>query len=73
MSARRLRFWAVVAILAAVGLWILQALIGLNFTDEGEAYPWYLRALQWLALVLVLLSLPLLFLALTRLRSREDA
>jgi hypothetical protein len=71
MSARRLRFWAVVALLAAVGLWILQALIGLNFYDEGEQ-PWFLLALQWIALLLVLSSLPLLVIAMTRSRSRED-
>ena len=73
MSARRLRTWAAVAILVAVGLWILQALIGLNYSDEGETYPWFLRAVQWLALALVLISLPLLFWALTRSRVREDA
>ena len=73
MSARRLRTWAAVAILVAVGLWILQALIGLNYSDEGETYPWFLRAVQWLALALVLISLPLLFWALTRARVREDA
>ena len=73
MSARRLRTWAAVAILVAVGLWILQALIGLNYSDEGETYPWFLRAVQWLALALVLISLPLLFWALTRSRAREDA
>jgi uncharacterized membrane protein len=73
MSARRLRIWAAVAILVAVGLWILQALIGLNYSDEGETYPWFLRAVQWLALALVLISLPLLFWALTRSRVREDA
>ena len=73
MSARRLRTWAAVAILVAVGLWILQALIGLNYSDEGETYPWFLRAVQGLALALVLISLPLLFWALTRSRVREDA
>jgi peptidoglycan/LPS O-acetylase OafA/YrhL len=73
MTARRLRVWAMVAILLAVGLWILQALVGLNFSDEGEEYPWYLRAVQWLALGLVLLSLPMLVLALTRSRAREDS
>ena len=73
MSARQLRTWAALAILVAVGLWILQALIGLNYSDEGETYPWFLRAVQWLALALVLISLPLLFWALTRSRAREDA
>jgi uncharacterized membrane protein len=70
MSTRRLRSWSAGAIAAAVGLWILQALIGLNYSDEGEAYPWYLRAVQWVALALVLASLPLLMW--TLLRSRRD-
>jgi uncharacterized membrane protein YhaH (DUF805 family) len=71
MTARRLRFWAVIAILAAVGLWILQALLGLNFYDEGDE-PWILLVVQWIALLLVLSSLPLLIIAMTRSRSRED-
>jgi uncharacterized membrane protein len=70
MSTRRLRIWSAGAIAAAVGLWILQALIGLNYSDGGEAYPWYLRAVQWVALALVLTSLPLLMW--TLLRSRRD-
>jgi uncharacterized membrane protein len=73
MSARRLRIWSAIAIVAAVGLWILQALIGLNYSDEGETYPWFLRAVQWIALALVLISLPMLFTALTRSRERRDA
>ena len=72
MTARRLRIWSALAIATAVGLWILQALIGLNYGDEGEAYPLFLRVLQWIALALVLVSLPLLFVALTRSRARED-
>ena len=72
MSARRLRNGAAVAIVTAVALWILQALIGLNYdTDEGETYPLFLRAIQWLALALVLGSLPVLTWALLR-SSRRD-
>ena len=71
MSARRLRNWAAVAIAVAVGLWIVQALIGLNFYEEGEQ-PWYLLVVQWIALILVLASLPMLIWAMTRSRPRED-
>jgi uncharacterized membrane protein len=72
MTARRLRMWAALAIVAAVALWILQALVGLNYSDEGETYPWFLRAVQWIALALVLISLPMLFWALTRSRRQEE-
>jgi hypothetical protein len=71
MSARRLRIWSGLAIVVAVALWILQALIGLNYSDEGESYPLALRAVQWIALALVLGSLPLLTWALLR-SSRRD-
>ena len=71
MSASRLRNWAAVAIAVAVGLWIVQALIGLNFYEEGEQ-PWYLLVVQWIALILVLASLPMLIWAMTRSRPRED-
>jgi FtsH-binding integral membrane protein len=71
MSAGRIRFWSAVAIALAVGLWIAQALIGLNFYDEGEQ-PWYLLVVQWIALILVLASLPMLIWAMVRSRPRED-
>jgi uncharacterized membrane protein len=71
MSVRRIRFWAAVAIAAAVGLWIAQALVGLNFYEEGE-HPWYLLVVQWIALILVLASLPMLIWAMMRSRPRED-
>jgi FtsH-binding integral membrane protein len=71
MSARRIRFWAAVAIAVAVGLWIAQALVGLNFYDEG-VQPWYLLVVQWIALILVLASLPMLIWAMMRSRPRED-
>jgi uncharacterized membrane protein len=71
LSARRLRFWSAVAIAVAVGLWIVQALIGLNFYEEGEQ-PWYLLVVQWIALILVLASLPMLMWAMMRSRPRED-
>jgi hypothetical protein len=66
MSRRTLRKWAALAIVAAVALWIGQALVGMNYYGEEEAYPWFLRAIQWVALALVLGSLPLLMWALTR-------
>jgi FtsH-binding integral membrane protein len=72
MSAPKLRFWSAVAIAVAVGLWIAQALIGLNFYEEGE-HPWYLLVVQWVALILVLASLPMLIWAMMRSRPREDA
>jgi hypothetical protein len=72
MTARRLRVWSAVAIVTAVVLWIAQALVGLNWYEEEDAYPWFLRAAQWIALALVLITLPLLFWAMTRSRPRED-
>jgi hypothetical protein len=60
MSRRTARKWAALAIALSVVLWIAQALIGLNWYDEEDAYPWFLRAVQWLALALVLASLPVL-------------
>jgi hypothetical protein len=57
-----------------VVLFVAQALIGLNYYDEQDSYPWFMRALQWIALGLVLLSVPLSMLALTLARSdRRDA
>jgi hypothetical protein len=57
-----------------VVLFVAQALIGLNYYDEQDSYPWFLRALQWLALGLVLISVPLSMRALTLARSeRRDA
>ena len=73
MSRARLRIWAVVAIALGVVLFIAQALIGLNYYGEGEPLPWFLRAVQWIALALVLASLPLLMWALVLPRSpRRD-
>jgi hypothetical protein len=72
MTARRLRKWSAIAIAAAVALWIVQALIGMNWYEDEEAYPWFLRVVQWIALGLVLLTLPLLLWAMTRTRPRED-
>jgi hypothetical protein len=55
-------------------LFVAQALIGFNYYDEQASYPWFLRALQWVALGLVLLSLPLSMRALSLARSkRRDA
>jgi hypothetical protein len=72
VTRRRLRLWAMGAIVASVLLWVAQALIGLNLYDEEEAYPWFLRALQWIALALVLASLPVLMWTLMR-SPRRDA
>ena len=66
MSRRRLRTWAALAIGVSVGLWVAQALIGLNYYDEQDSYPWFLRAVQWLALVLVLGSLVVLMWTMSR-------
>jgi uncharacterized membrane protein YdjX (TVP38/TMEM64 family) len=71
VSRRRLRAWAAIAIALSVVLWIAQALIGLNFYDEG-VQQWYLRAVQWVALALVLASLPVLIWTLGR-SPRGDA
>ena len=60
MSRRNARKWAALAIALSVALWIAQALIGLGLYDEEDAYPWFLRAVQWVALALVLASLPVL-------------
>jgi hypothetical protein len=54
-----------------VGLFVAQALIGVNYYDEQDSYPWFLRALQWIALGLVLLSVPLSMRALTLARSKR--
>jgi hypothetical protein len=62
VTRRRLLVWSAAGLAAAVALWILQALIGVNFYD-GEADPWFLLALQWIALGLVLASMALVFLA----------
>jgi hypothetical protein len=69
MNRRTARKWAALAIALSVVLWIAQALIGLNWYDEEDAYPWFLRAVQWIALGLVLASLPVLVWTLTRSRS----
>ena len=71
MSRRRLRAWAAIAIALSVALWVAQALVGLNFYDEGE-HPWYLLVVQWIALALVLASLVVLTWTLTR-APRRDA
>jgi uncharacterized membrane protein YgdD (TMEM256/DUF423 family) len=74
MSRRRLMIWAGLAMALGIVLFIAQALIGLNYYDEQDSYPWFLRALQWIALGLVLLSVPLSMRALTLARSeRRDA
>jgi hypothetical protein len=66
VSRRRVRTWAALAIGVSVGLWVAQALIGLNYYDEQDSYPWFLRAVQWLALVLVLGSLVVLMWTMSR-------
>jgi uncharacterized membrane protein len=66
MTRRSARKWAALAIALSVALWIAQALIGLNWYDEEDAYPWFLRAVQWIALGLVLASLPVLVWTLMR-------
>jgi hypothetical protein len=71
MTPRSARKWAAVAIVVSIALWVAQALIGLNWYDEEDAYPWFLRALQWLALALVLASLPVLVWTLMRSPRRE--
>jgi uncharacterized membrane protein YgdD (TMEM256/DUF423 family) len=71
---RRLLLWAGIAMALGVVLFVAQALIGLNYYDEQDSYPWFMRALQWVALGLVLVSVPLSMLALTLARSeRSDA
>ena len=71
MTRGRMLGFAALALVLAVVLFITQALIGLNFYDEGEV-PWFLRAAQWIALSLVFLSAVLSMRALTLLRSRKD-
>ena len=74
MKRRRLLLWAGIAMALGVVLFVAQALIGANFYGEQDSYPWFLRALQWTALGLVLLSVPLSMRALTLARSeRRDA
>jgi hypothetical protein len=74
VKRRRLLLWAGIAMALGVVLFVAQALIGVNYYDEQDSYPWFLRALQWIALGLVLLRLPLSMRALTLARSeRRDA
>ena len=74
MKRRRLVLWAGIAMALGVVLFVAQALIGANYYGEQDSYPWFLRALQWTALGLVLLSVPLSMRALTLARSeRRDA
>ncbi|HEY6673742.1 MAG TPA: hypothetical protein VIZ59_02400 [Rubrobacteraceae bacterium] len=74
MKRRRLVLWAGIAMALGVVLFAAQALIGANYYGEQDSYPWFLRALQWAALGLVLLSVPLSMRALTLARSeRRDA
>jgi hypothetical protein len=74
VKRRRLLLWAGIAMALGVVLFVAQALIGVNYYDEQDSYPWFLRALQWIGLGLVLLSLPLSMSALTLARSeRRDA
>jgi hypothetical protein len=55
-------------------LFVAQVVICANYYGEQDSYPWFLRALQWIALALVLLSLPLSMRALSLARSeRGDA
>jgi hypothetical protein len=72
VSRRRLRTYASGAIVVSVVLWLAQLLIGANYYGEEEAYPWFLRAVQWIALALVLASLPVLMWTLMR-SPRRDA
>jgi hypothetical protein len=74
VKRRRLLLWAGVAMALGVVVFVAQALIGANYYGEQDSYPWFLRALQWTALGLVLLSVPLSMRALTLARSeRRDA
>jgi hypothetical protein len=74
VKRRRLLVWAGLAMALGIVLFVAQALIGVNYYDEQDSYPWFLRALQWVALVLVLLSVPLSMRALSLARSkRRDA
>ena len=74
MKRRRLLVWAGIAMALGVVVFVAQALIGANYYGEQDSYPWFLRALQWTALGLVLLSVPLSMRALTLARSeRRDA
>jgi uncharacterized membrane protein YgdD (TMEM256/DUF423 family) len=74
VSRRRLVLWAGIAMVLGIVLFVAQALIGLNYYEEQDSYPWFLRGLQWIALGLVLLSVPLSMRALTMARSeRRDA
>ena len=74
MKRRRLLLWAGIAMALGVVLFVAQALIGADYYGEQDSYPWFLRALQWTALGLVLLSVPLSMRALTLARSeRRDA
>jgi uncharacterized membrane protein YgdD (TMEM256/DUF423 family) len=71
VKRRRLLLWAGIAMAIGVGLFVAQALIGVNYYDEQDSYPWFLRALQWIALGFVLLSVPLSMRALTLARSKR--
>ena len=74
MKRRRLLLWAGIAMGLGVVLFVAQVVIGANYYGEQDSYPWFLRALQWIALALVLLSLPLSMRALSLARSeRRDA
>ena len=74
MKRRPLLVWAGIAMALGVVLFVAQALIGANYYGEQDSYPWFLRVLQWIALGLVLLSVPLSMRALTLARSeRRDA
>ena len=71
MSRRRLRSYAAGAILLSVLLWVAQALIGLSYSDDGETSPWFLLVVKWIALALVLASLPVLMWTLARSQRRD--
>jgi ABC-type transport system involved in multi-copper enzyme maturation permease subunit len=72
VTRKQMLAWAAFAMVAAIVLFIAQALIGLNFYDE-QPIPWFLRALQWIALVLLFASVVLSARALTLVRSGRDA
>jgi hypothetical protein len=71
VKRRRLILWAGIAMALGLVLFVVQALIGANYYGEQDSYPWFLRALQWIALALVLLSLPLSMRALSLARSER--
>jgi hypothetical protein len=47
--------WGVVAVFAGIALFVGQALVGLNFHDEGENV-WWLELLMWAGRVLAIVG-----------------